>query len=214
MATQATRDALLEQGALLFAHHGVHGVSARELHEAAGARNASALHYHFGGRAGLAAEIVAMHIAEVEARRAVLVERLVEERRTGDLRALVHALAAPMADDLASPVGRAHLRLVAQLNHPSLAYKRGGFETAHATAGAHVARWLHAAIAELPSRVRRERFAALHGSLVSLFALRAQLLDDAPELASRGSDTVFFENLLDMLVGALTAPVAPSLLRR
>jgi AcrR family transcriptional regulator len=39
MARSTTRDALLEHGALLFARHGVAGVTARQLHEAIGARN-------------------------------------------------------------------------------------------------------------------------------------------------------------------------------
>ena len=121
-ATRSTRDALLEQGALLFARHGVTGVPVKALHEAVGARNESALHYHFGSRRGLLAEILRVHLTAVERRRAVLAEEIEATGRTGDLRALVHALAAPMADDLHDPVGRAHLRLVAQLSHPSLAY--------------------------------------------------------------------------------------------
>jgi hypothetical protein len=39
MARSTTCDALLEHGALLFARHGVAGVTARQLHEAIGARN-------------------------------------------------------------------------------------------------------------------------------------------------------------------------------
>ncbi|MGH7858023.1 MAG: TetR/AcrR family transcriptional regulator, partial [Candidatus Binatia bacterium] len=119
-----TRSALLERGALLFARYGVTGVTTRQLHDAIGSRNESALHYHFGDRAGLVAEIVRLHVEAVEARRALLVDEIVLAAGTADIRSLVNALAAPMADDLQTPLGRAHLRIVAQLSHPALAYRR------------------------------------------------------------------------------------------
>ena len=134
MSASSTRDALVERGALLFARHGVAAVTARQLHEAVQARNESALHYHFGGKDGLVAAILTEHLAAVEARRAPLVVAIAAEDRSGDLRALVHALAAPMAEDLTLELGRAHLRLVAQVSHPSLAYRRP-FRLVDASAG-------------------------------------------------------------------------------
>jgi AcrR family transcriptional regulator len=206
-----TRDALLEQGAMLFARHGVAGVTTRQLHAAIGARNESALHYHFGDRDGLVWEIVRMHVDAIERRRAPLVAAIAAEDRAGDLRALVHALAAPMAEDLATPLGRAHLRLVAQVSHPTLAYEQA-FRAVEAPAGRAVARWLLAALDPLPKAVRTERLAALRAQLISLFALRAQLLDDAADMdAPRNdpsNDEVFVHNLVDLLVAGLEA--APS----
>jgi len=215
VATRSTREALLEQGALLFARHGVTGVSIKALHEAIGARNESALHYHFGSRRGLLAEILRVHLDAVERRRAVLADEIEATGRTADLRALVHALAAPMAVDLHDPVGRAHLRLVAQLSHPSLAYD-DAFRSARevevdAAAGARVVRWLHAALPPLPPPVRRERLADLRGHLLSSFGQRAQLIDDARHDGAAGVE-LFVENLLDLLVAALTAPPSPATL--
>ena len=43
MAASSTREALLRQGAVLFARRGVTGVTARQLHEAVGARSAGPL---------------------------------------------------------------------------------------------------------------------------------------------------------------------------
>jgi AcrR family transcriptional regulator len=203
----STREALVEQGALLFARHGVAGVTVRQLHEAVGTRNESALQYHFGGRGGLVAEIVRRHLAAVEERRARLVAVLAAEDRAGDLRGLVHALAAPMADDLADPVGRAHLRLVVQLSHPVLAYRRP-FRVVDAPAGTAVVRWLREALAEVPEAVRTERLVALRGLLISMFGMRAQLLDEAPGPAVAAGNDLFVENLLDMLVAGLAAPVS------
>jgi len=198
----STREALIEHGALLFARHGVTGVTTRELHEAVGARNESALHYHFGGRDGLVLEILRQHLDAIEARRARLLASIAAEDRQGDLRALVHALAAPMAEDLGTSLGRAHLRLVAQLSHPSLAFEPP-FQVTDAPAGTAVVRWLHDALAGLPAPVRTERLALLRDQLISLFGLRAKLIDDAGDVHS---DTrLFVSNLVDVLVAGLSA---------
>jgi AcrR family transcriptional regulator len=179
VAGTKTREALLEHGALLFARHGVTGVTARQLHEAIGARNESALHYHFGDRDGLVREILRAHLAAAEARRALLVGAIAADGRSGDVRSLVRALAAPMAADLDDPLGRAHLRLVAQLSHPSLAYGRP-FVLVDAPSGKAVVRWLWQALDDLPPAIAGERLAALRSELISLFGLRAQLVDDKP----------------------------------
>ena len=198
----STREALIEHGALLFARQGVTGVTTRELHEAVGARNESALHYHFGGRDGLVLAILRQHLDAIEARRARLLASIAAEDRQGDLRALVHALAAPMAEDLGTPLGRAHLRLVAQLSHPSLAFEPP-FQVTDAPAGTAVVRWLHDALAGLPAPVRTERLALLRDQLISLFGLRAKLIDDAGDAHS---DTrLFVSNLVDVLVAGLSA---------
>jgi AcrR family transcriptional regulator len=206
VASPSTRDALLEQGALLFAREGVDRVTARQLHDAIGARNESALHYHFGGKKGLVQEIVRAHLAAVEARRAQLVAAIAADGRATDVRALVHALAAPMAADLENPLGRAHLRIVAQRSHPALAYQ-SPLRVVEAPARQAVARWLHEALDGLPDTVRTERFASLRVQLVSLFAARARLLDDEP--AEHTRNELFVNNLIDMLVAGLSAVPSP-----
>jgi AcrR family transcriptional regulator len=202
MAGSTTREALLEHGALLFARHGVAGVTARQLHDAIGARNESALHYHFGDRDGLAMAILRQHLLAVEEQRVGLVEAIEADERGGDLRALVHALAQPMADHLATPIGRADLRLVAHLSHPSLAYGPS-FIVVEAPAGRQVVRWLWKALGALPPPLAGERLAALRAELISLFALRAQLLDDRPKDRDISPHDLFFGNLLDLLVAGL-----------
>jgi AcrR family transcriptional regulator len=216
VAERSTREALLAEGAILFARHGVSGVTARQLHDAIGARNESALHYHFGDRDGLVAQIVLSHMAEIEARRVPLVEAIEADGRTGDLRALVHGLAAPMAVDLETPIGRAHLRVVAQVSPPALAYERP-FRLTDAPSGRSLVDWLHGALAALPAGVRVERLAALRGQLISLFGLRAELLDEAPTAEARrpereATNDLFLANLLDIVVAGLATEPSPETL--
>lgn len=212
MPGQRTRDALLEHGALLLARHGVARLTARQLHEAVGARNESALHYHFGSIDGLVAAIIRLHVEEVEARRVPVVDAIRGQGQTGDLRALVRALAVPMSEDLATPVGRAHLRVIAQLSHPALAYEMP-FQAGDAPAGTAVVKWLWLALHGLPEVIRVERMALLRAQLISGFGLRSQLIDDDPDVHGRPEATeLFVENLVDVIVAGLRAEPSPEAL--
>jgi hypothetical protein len=99
---------------------------------------------------------------------------------------------------------------VAQLSHPALAYERP-FRAVDAPAGTAVAGWLNDALVALPRAVRRERLAALRAQLISLFALRAQLIDERPGTdLDRSRRGVFYRNLLDMLVAGLAVAPTPA----
>lgn len=203
------REALLEKGALLYASRGVRAVTSRELHQAVGSKNESAVNYYFGGHDGLLGEILRIHLEAIESRRQVLVADLEAHGRTGDMRGLVHALAAPMADDLFDPVGRAHLRIVAQLSHPALAYE-DAFRSARSVkvepaAGVRVVRWLREALPSLPRPVQVERLVSLRWNLLGAFGQRAHLIDDDEAAGDRRRVELFLENLLDEQVAALTA---------
>ena len=214
MPRATTRDLLLEHGALLYARSGVNGVTSRQLHQAVGARNESALHYHFGSQAGLVEAILRTHLDAVEARRRLLVNRLDDQGRRS-VRALVHALAQPMADDLATAIGRAHLRILDEVSHPELAFEPafpGSLSRlgSDASAGAQMVAWLHEALhhilPELPSAIRAERLAALRAQLIGGHAGRARLLDEDRAPGGPASTTLFLENLVDMASAALSTP--------
>lgn len=64
----------MSAGEKLFAERGISTVSLREINAAAGQRNTSALHYHFGSRDGLLQAILAPHLARLRARRAAMLE--------------------------------------------------------------------------------------------------------------------------------------------
>ena len=102
---------MIDAGEHLFARHGVHRVTVRELNERAGQRNASALHYHFGSRDGLLRAIVERHQSTVDARRAELLAATTDP----DTAELVRLVLAPLAEELRSPSGRDYLRIVPQL---------------------------------------------------------------------------------------------------
>lgn len=79
----------------LFAARGIDGVSLREIAEAAGSRNNNAVQYHFATREGLMAAIYAARVAEMEERRASMLERAEAEGVSGDSFVLLQILCLP-----------------------------------------------------------------------------------------------------------------------
>src|SRR5438309_6346071 len=111
MAT-TTKDQLIRAGEKLFARHGIHGVTVRQLNAMAGQRNTTALHYHFGSRDGLVRAIVERHQAVVDAERMNRLERMAADPTVRDLVALY---LEPLAAELDSASGRDYLRIVPQM---------------------------------------------------------------------------------------------------
>ncbi|MFS3127552.1 TetR/AcrR family transcriptional regulator [Nocardioides sp. Bht2] len=93
------KDALVDAAERLFAEHGLDGVSMREIAKAAGQRNNSAVHYHFGGRDGLVRDVFRRRMLVINERRQEMVAAL---DATGDdpLRALLEAMILPLAEHL------------------------------------------------------------------------------------------------------------------
>ncbi|RNG25125.1 TetR/AcrR family transcriptional regulator [Streptomyces botrytidirepellens] len=70
------RDKLMRTAERLYAERGFAGVSVRQISEAAGQRNNSAVQYHFESRDGLIRTILSHHTALVEKHRITMVEAL------------------------------------------------------------------------------------------------------------------------------------------
>lgn len=114
-AGEATRLKIQTAAEQLFARDGFDRTTLREIARAADQRNVAAVQYHFGSKAGLLASIVERHRSTIDDRRATLLRALSNEADADpSLHALVHALVAPLAEELDSPSGRAYLRIQAQ----------------------------------------------------------------------------------------------------
>ncbi|MBW4722476.1 TetR/AcrR family transcriptional regulator [Saccharothrix obliqua] len=96
---EATRGLLLSTAERLFAERGLAQVSNRQIVEAAGQANNSALTYHVGTRTDLILAITRAHAEPIARRTRVLVERA---RGSTDPREHVAALVLPYTDHLAA----------------------------------------------------------------------------------------------------------------
>jgi AcrR family transcriptional regulator len=206
MATDpaATREKLLDAAMQLFAERGVADVSLAEIVRAADQRNASAVHYHFGGRDQVVEAILARYVPAIRERRQELLA--VASGAPDPVRAAGEALVRPVTE-LARRGWRerAYLQIGAELaNQPDRTTPeiRRLFRE---TAGPEVFAFL-AEHVQVPPKVWRVR-AVLGNTFVGrASADRARALDRG-EATSGLSDEQWVSNLVDMFVGMVTAPV-------
>jgi AcrR family transcriptional regulator len=194
-----TTDRLISAAEQLFAAHGIDGISLREINRAAGAKNASALQYHFGDRDGLVRAVMAKHHGDVEARRHAMLDAYEADGRD-DLRALAGALVRPLAAKLADPQGGpAYLRILADLmNRPRPVINPADLDDPASS----IYRWrtlVGGLIEDDATRLHR-RFVAMRFAAVEL-ARRAR---SAPHT----DDRLFTSHLVDLVTGVLVAPLS------
>jgi AcrR family transcriptional regulator len=189
--------ALVRAAEQLFAERGS-GVSLRDITAAAGAGNASAVNYHFGGRSGLVRAVLEKHDADVELRRHALLDAY-EEQVTPNLRSLAAALVEPLAAELSNDDGgHGYLQLLTDLyNRPNPTFP----EEVVRDRASSFERWRGLALQLLePDAVRlHRRFDALRFT-VSELARRAR--------TGRKDHRLFTSQLTDLVAGLLGAPVS------
>jgi AcrR family transcriptional regulator len=191
-------DDLVRAAERLIAARGSDRVSLREVVAEAGASNASAVQYYFGGRRGLIVAILAKHEPAIHARRHQLLDECAAA--TADaVRALADALVVPLARELDNDDGGlGYLQLVADLyNRPNPQFER---ETARDMADS-IERWRAMVMPLLtPEAVRlHRRFDALRFTVFEL-ARRGH--------AGRTDHRLFTSQLTDLVAALLLAPVS------
>jgi len=114
-AARATPARLLEAAVELFARHGFHGTSIRDIAERAGA-NVAAGHYHYGSKEGLYLEVLRAQFAavrgELERRGATRPAPALRRATRAELLALLEARITTMLEVLLGPPPSAHGRLM------------------------------------------------------------------------------------------------------
>jgi AcrR family transcriptional regulator len=197
--TGATTDRLVSAAEHLFAVHGIDGVSLREINRAAGARNASALQYHFGDRDGLLRAVMVKHGREVEARRHAMLDAYEADGAT-DVRALAGALVRPLAAKLTDPDGGPqYLQIMADLmNRPRPPFDPDQLDDPASSIG----RWRRLVGEVLDDDATRlhRRFAAIRFAMVEM-GRRARS-------GPRADERLFTSDLVDLVAGTLSAPVS------
>ena len=201
---QVTRDLILTVAERLFAEHGVLAVSNRQISEAAGQGNNTAVGYHFGTKAELIREIARRHSAPVEELRR---RRLAEIGDSTDVRDWIGCLIRPFAEQLeaaGSPTWSARFRAQA-MTEPSLRQILVE-EIQSSPSLARVLEGLFRCLPDLPPEVFAERGDMARQLLVHMMAERERALAegaDTPRTSWRDAAT----GLTDALAGLWLAPV-------
>jgi AcrR family transcriptional regulator len=194
----ATRLRLRREAERLFARHGIWQVNLRDIVQAAGQRNASAVNYHFGSRDGLLRDILLVHGDPLDVERG---ELLAAEREV-TARGLMLTLLVPLASRLTTTDGRNYLRIVAQLTGSFPVWRRDDdLNPPHLR---RILTMLEEVPVGISRAVREERVVECIMLMTSAMAERARAVEHGRALAL--SDRAFVSNLADMLVGALMAP--------
>jgi AcrR family transcriptional regulator len=201
----STRDLLLDAAARLYAERGIGNVSIAEIVRAADQRNTSAVHYHFGSRDEVLRALLARHVPVIAERRHELLERA-RGRPAADARSAAEAIVRPVTE-------------FAQRGWRERAYLQIGSEMTGAvdrttpeirallarTEGHQAWALLRRRCPGVPAdlwRVRQEICIAFIGRAA---ADRARRLDRGVP-GNVLTDHRFVDNLIDMVMGAMTAP--------
>ncbi len=192
-----TRQRLIDAGRRLFAQRGVYASSLKAVVEAAGQRNASALHYHFGGRDGLLAAIIDVHNSRIEHERQRLLDTTPAPVTLGQL---VSAVVLPQASLLHDPDGRAFLSIVSQLSDLFDRWEDGSTPEQALRAFLGIKELLSPALAD---NVRHERVTRFLELISQALGSRARQIDAGRTPAV--PHDVWVANLMTMATGALSA---------
>lgn len=111
---QDTKAALVRSAERLFAEKGLGTVSVKDITKAAGARNPSAVHYHFGNVEALIKEVFAQRLQRIEKDRADRLAAVHVADPDERLVALIEAALAPFLEACLEEDGRLYVRFCVQ----------------------------------------------------------------------------------------------------
>lgn len=200
----STRDKLIDAAMRLFAARGIESVSLAEIVRESGQRNTSAVQYHFGGRDDLLFAILERYVPVLRARRLELLA--IAETDGSDARGAAEAIVRPVTE-LAQRGWRerAYLQIGSELMGTLDRAPRPIRNVLRQTAGVEAMALLATRCPPVPEEIWAERSRLMYPFIGRAAADRARRLDQrgAKEVLP---DDRFVDNLVDMLLGAMTAP--------
>jgi AcrR family transcriptional regulator len=200
----STKEQIVRAAERLFAERGLDGVSLRTIGAAAGSRNNSVVQYHFGTKEQLVRAVFEFRQPRLQERRRMLID----ERRPADLRGWVECQCRAVLEQ-SELDGSSYMRFVAMLyqhaHYESFASLPLDAQEATRAFQERVASYLP----HLPEPLRSVRVARAMGLIVQVAANRERArVDGVPVLPF----AVDLADLVDGMVGFLTAPVSPDAL--
>ena len=206
--SEATKNAIMRAAEKLIAQEGVENVSIREIVAAAEQKNESALQYHFKNLSGLLHAIHHERSEQVQLKRGVLLDELRTTTPTPTLRQLCTLMVEPTFLLARASIefrhyvkAFGHELAVSDVSPLKIVSQNGG----GGQSGQQITLLLKAALEHLDEEVYRRRMeAAVVLCSTSMYHQAKQ------KNAFRGQQSDWFlHNLIDALVGLLSAPVSP-----
>jgi AcrR family transcriptional regulator len=201
----ATREALLAAAERLFAERGVRAVANRQISEAAGQGNNTAVSYHFGTKADLVRAIARKHAEQIEWTRAAMVAEIGDST---NLRDWVACAVRPITEHLEA-LGHPswYARFIAQVTADPALHAITEEEYSDAAPSTRLLEdGLNRCLPDLPAEVYAERAAMTFHLITQMSVDRERALANntpTPRATWHGAAT----GLIDALVALWQAPV-------
>lgn len=207
-AREQTRSQIIMAAEKLFAESGIDAVSLRQINLAAGQKNSSAAHYHFGSKDKLILAIYQQRMAHVNERRLQALTEIVANKQQQDVRALVGAIVYPIVAEIdADSSGRHYIRFMAQaMGHPQLDLIEL-WKQEHSGGLAQALDLLRKTLHSVPDPLFGQRFGLAFEQIVHSLADREKLRRSA-QSSFEVDAALFVNNLVDCISGAMAAPIS------
>ena len=205
----STRDHILCVAEKLFAEQGIDQISLRQITQAAGQKNASAIHYHFGSKDALVEAIYDLRMGAINRRRASMFAALQSQGKDQDLYALVDAVVQPLAECLlAADQPNFYVQFAARaMEHPryyKMAWKRGKAGRAFG----HLFDAMERVLVDVPPDVFSQRFGMMLRQVFGELSAHHRLHLSGRD-RTKANTALFVSNLVDSITAALSAPLSP-----
>lgn len=200
------KQAILRAALELFAERGVDAVTLREIHDASGHKNRSAVAYHFGDKEELVKTLIEQIVVHHDSSRVTMLDALEDGGTPPSLDHVLTAALGPMIEDLGDREGRLRLRVHAALVADerymgvtqALLWQLPGLSRS--------TRFIAAELGSIPETLREERIVLATGFGIRAFADQARLVDSAAPNRTPLATEVFAAHLLVLLRVMLEAP--------
>lgn len=207
--SERTREQLILAAERLFAQSGFDSVSLRQINSAAGQRNSSAAHYHFGSKEELVKAIHEYRGERINQRRHAMLAAMSAAERE-QVRPLMKALVYPIVAEIEEAGGGNFIMFLSQFcSNPALDLVSMWRTHLSESVGA-VYQHLRGVLPEIPEEVAGMRFGLMWVAMINALADRQRLATAGPGEAAiaRALPVLFVSNVVDMLCGAAAAPLS------
>ncbi len=197
-----TRLRLMLAGEKLIGEVGIEGISLRQVNTAAGQKNKSAAHYHFGTKLGLVKAIYNYRMERVNHRREEMLDN------SGDsIHDWIAAWVYPMVEEMNKPDGGSHyIRFIAKVSTHADNDVRQLMDSEHASGLQRVAAGLRTVLSDLPPAIFSMRFGLVMIEVIHVLAEHERLMELSP--SDEMSHSLYVSNLVDTLVASLQASMS------
>jgi AcrR family transcriptional regulator len=202
-----TRNTLMRAAEKLIAQKGIENVSIREIVEASGQKNQSALQYHFENMQGLIRAILESRNEEIHEKRTAMLKKILADNEKPALRDLCEVMVLPTF--LLAKSNPAFCQFVIAFGHeialtPNSALSLVEEKEIHGTSALQTSKLLRTALPHLNSGAYLQRM----DSAVRLCSISMSHHSRQKSAFQGPLADLFLNNLIDELVGLLSAPVS------